>query len=116
MQKNQTEFLWNDYEQSFSDAIDRHHYLKASSIMKEALQSASAMKRSDAGLLKRADALADLHVQHGDFQNAASLYRLSLEVKKNVYGSAHPDVEETMQAFLKVLSQAGSISPSIEKR
>jgi|ERR1700733_2063405 hypothetical protein len=111
VQQNYTESVWVRYEQSVSDAISRHHYMKASNLMKEALQTASALKSSESGLLKSADALADLHVQLGDFQSAASLYRLSLEVKKNAYGSSHPMVEETMQAFLRVLSEAGSISP-----
>jgi hypothetical protein len=114
--QNSTDSVWVRYEQSVSEAMSRHHYMKASALMKEALQTASALKSSDAGLLKSADELADLHVQLGDFQNAASIYRLSLEVKKNAYGAAHPDVEETMQAFLRVLSQAGSISPKTNGR
>lgn len=102
--------IWDRYQRSVYEAMNSHHYLKASNIIKEALHAAGTLKNAEAGMLRSADELADLHILNGDFQSAAALYRLSLTVQKNTYGSAHPDVERTQQALLRVLSQAGGIT------
>ncbi len=114
MVNNKADLIWLRYETAVCEALDRHHYLKASTIIKEALEDARKTSAPEPKLLNSADALASLHIEQGDFQSAAALYRLSLEVKKNTFGPTHPDVEQTMKAFKQVLAEAGGLIPNKE--
>ena len=110
--RNTTDAIWQTYERSVTEALAQRSYGKASSLVKEALSKACAHKSVDHSLLNQADELADFHLKQGDFQNAASILRLTVQAKKDVYGAGHPDVERSMQAFIQALGDAGYISPN----
>jgi hypothetical protein len=110
--RNPADAIWRSYEQSVTEALAQRSYTKASSLVKEALSKACAYKSVDHSLLNQADQLADFHLKQGDFQTAASILRLTVELKKDAFGDGHPDVERSMQAFLQALGDAGNLSPN----
>ena len=103
--------IWSGYERAVAEAVSRHQYAKASTMLKEALFSAKARDEVDQRLCKSVDDMAALHFQQGDFQNSASLYRALLELKENALGKEHPETARTLEAFRRVLGAAGSLSP-----
>ena len=108
---NTAELMWQKYENLVAEAFDQRHYSKASSLMKEALTKACMYGTAIPDLLARADELADFHLRQGDFQNAASIYRLSAELRTDALGDEHPEAERARQLFLQALNDAGSMTP-----
>lgn len=110
--RNQSDAIWRTYEHSVTEALAQRSYSRASSLVKEALSKACAYKSVDHSLLNQADELADFHLKQGDFQTAASILRLTVELKRDAFGAGHPDVERSMQAFVQALNDAGYLSPN----
>ncbi|HEY9756798.1 MAG TPA: hypothetical protein V6C97_16655 [Oculatellaceae cyanobacterium] len=102
---------WSGFETAVAEAVSRHQYAKASTMLKDALFSARARDEVDQRLCKKVDEMAAFHLSKGDFQNSASLYRALLELKQRTLGSEHPETESTLQSLRKVLGAAGSLSP-----
>jgi hypothetical protein len=104
---------WSRFETAVAEAVSRHQYAKASTMLKEALFTARARDEDDVDqrLYKKADELAAFHLSKGDYQNSASLYRALLELKQRTFGNEHPETERTLQSLMKALGAAGSLSP-----
>ncbi len=103
--------IWAIYKKSVAEAIARRHYARASSMLKDALSDAKVAAEISPELLTSADEMATLHLRNGDFNNSASIYRVMLDAQQKALGAEHPQTERTLQSLLRVLGEAGSISP-----
>ena len=104
--------IWATYERAVAEAIARHQYSKASTILKEALYNANGKGTEiDPKLVTSADEMATFHFRNGEFNRSASIYRVLLEVQQKSLGAEHPQTARTLAALREVLGAAGSMSP-----
>lgn len=103
--------MWDYYDRMASEALSRHHYAKASRIVKDALYHAWREKTLQPKLLRHADELARVYRECGDYDNAASLYRLIIESQRLALGDRHPDVESASRELVAALMESGYMNP-----
>ncbi len=103
--------LWEHYDKAAAEALSEHRYTKASRIVKDALHQARQLGELQPNLVQRADQLAKVYRDSGDYTNAASLYRLIIDIQKIALGPEHPDVEHSSRDLLSALTASGCLSP-----
>jgi hypothetical protein len=108
--------LWDSYDRAASEALNEHRYTKASRIVKDALTKANQLRTPQPNMLQHADELATVYRDAGDYNNAASLYRMIIEVQKTTLGPEHPDVESSSNKLIAALKASGCISPEPRTR
>jgi hypothetical protein len=104
--------LWEHYDRAAAEAFSEHRYTKASRIVKDALHKAIQMGELQPSLVQRADELARVYRDSGDYTNAASLYRLIIDIQSSALGPEHPAVEHSSRELLSALMASGCITPS----
>ncbi|HEY9776877.1 MAG TPA: tetratricopeptide repeat protein [Planktothrix sp.] len=103
--------LWDHYDKLAIEALNQRRYTKASRLTKDALHRATLMCELQPELVQRADYLAKVHSDSGDYMSAAAIYRLILELQRATLGSEHPDVEQSSKVLLEALMNSGCITP-----
>lgn len=95
---------------SIDEAVEHRRYARAASIVKEALYDIGGGEELPAVLLSSADKIATLQQSQGDLVNAASIYRLILQVQQKCLSPQHPDIQRTTRQLERVLGEQGCIS------
>lgn len=108
--------VWRHYNQACAEAFDERRYIKALQIIKQALHEVDEIGELESSILSRADALAEIYLQQGQYRDAAALYRILLECKRRVLGAGHPDVKVSAAKLASVLCETGGLTPSLLSR
>lgn len=103
---------WFDYRAA-NEALEHGHFSKASKILRRAIAESKDSADVAPLLVRSANTLAELYFAEGQFVNAASLYRVVLDVRIKQLGADHPDVQETRRKLALALWQTGGLSPKL---
>jgi hypothetical protein len=103
--------LWEYYDKQATEALNERRYTKASRLVKDALYRATIMGDLKPELVQRAEDLARVHRQSGDYTSAAAIYRMILELQRSTLGPEHPAVENSSRDLIEALMNSGCITP-----
>ena len=104
--------VWDSYKQATDEALNEHRYAKASRIVKDGLEKATQLRRMQPDLVQRADVLARIYKDSGDYTSAASLYRMIVELQRSTLGPEHPDVQVAAKDLVSTLTESGCLNPA----
>lgn len=96
-----------------SEAFKQGHYAKASKILREAIAESHLTGIIDPVLLSSASGLAERYFEEGNFVRAASLYRSVIQVRTQLLGADHPDVQQMRRKLALALWETGGLSPKL---